>query len=72
MRPLSYPDTNIVVLCYAINSPASYENINFKWIPELRKHLPEIPILLVATKVDLREDDAAMQALTDRNLLAIT
>lgn len=34
----------------------SYENVQTKWVPELRSVQPGIPIILVGTKVDLRED----------------
>nr|XP_025664564.1 rac-like GTP-binding protein RAC13 [Arachis hypogaea] len=33
-----------------------YENISKKWIPELRHYAPNVPIVLVGTKLDLRED----------------
>ena len=27
LRPLSYPDTHVVLLCFAIDSPDSLENV---------------------------------------------
>ncbi|CAG0900967.1 unnamed protein product [Cyprideis torosa] len=59
LRQLSYKHTQIFLLCYAVNSDASFENIRLKWIPELRHCNPRTPILLVGTKTDLR--DAAEQ-----------
>ncbi|CAH8451972.1 unnamed protein product [Schistosoma curassoni] len=35
LRPLSYPDTDVVLLCYSIDSPDSFANIEEKWLPEL-------------------------------------
>ncbi|GLT72727.1 hypothetical protein SLA2020_446350 [Shorea laevis] len=35
---------------------ASYENVLKKWIPELQHYAPGIPVVLVGTKLDLRED----------------
>ncbi|VDP40778.1 unnamed protein product [Schistosoma margrebowiei] len=35
LRPLSYPDTDVVLLCYSIDSPDSFENIPEKWLPEV-------------------------------------
>ena len=55
MRPLSYPDTDVFVLCFSLSDRASYENIRLKWLPELRHHGPGVPIVLLATKQDLRE-----------------
>ena len=54
LRPLSYPATDVFLLCYSIVSRASFENCASKWIPELRHHCPGAPIILVANKIDLR------------------
>lgn len=58
LRPLSYPQTDVFFLCYSVENPNSFENIEPKWIPEIRHHCPNVPIILVACKVDLREGDA--------------
>ncbi|GLG99858.1 Uncharacterized protein GBIM_06232 [Gryllus bimaculatus] len=57
LRPLSYPNTDCFLLCYSVASRSSYENIVSKWYPEIRHHCPTVPIVLVATKIDLREED---------------
>ena len=57
LRPLSYPGTQVFLLCYSVISKASYENCENRWIPELKHHCPEIPIILVGTKIDIREED---------------
>ncbi|KAK9948380.1 hypothetical protein M0R45_003960 [Rubus argutus] len=36
--------------------PLSYENVSKKWIPELKHYAPGVPIILVGTKLDLRDD----------------
>jgi GTPase SAR1 family protein len=41
-------------------SPSSFENVKDKWIPELRHYCPETPIILVGTKIDMRNDQAAV------------
>ncbi|KAK3020280.1 hypothetical protein RJ639_047720 [Escallonia herrerae] len=56
LRPLSYRGADIFLLAFSLISKASYENIHKKWIPELRHYAPTTPILLVGTKLDLRED----------------
>ena len=58
LRPLSYPDTSVVLICFAIDSPDSLENIPEKWVPEVRHFCPNVPIILVGNKKDLRNDDA--------------
>ncbi|KAJ3184398.1 aldehyde dehydrogenase 3, member A2 [Gaertneriomyces sp. JEL0708] len=56
LRPLSYPDTDVVLLTYSSVYPPSCENIESKWIPETNHFLSNVPRILVATKIDLRTD----------------
>lgn len=55
-RPLSYPDTDVVLICFSISNPVSLSNISEKWFPEVKHFCPNIPILLIGTKKDLRQD----------------
>ncbi|OPL21300.1 ras-related 1-like c3 botulinum toxin substrate, partial [Mytilus galloprovincialis] len=55
LRPLSYPLTDVFVLCYSVDNKASFQNIKSKWYPEVSHHCPDVPIVLVATKTDLRK-----------------
>ncbi|KAI6661972.1 Transforming protein RhoA-like [Oopsacas minuta] len=54
LRPLSYPDTDVVLMCYSIDNPDSLENIEEKWVPEVRHFCPTVPIILIGNKKDLR------------------
>jgi len=56
LRPLSYPDTDVILMCFSIDSPDSLENIIEKWHPEVRHFCPNVPIVLVGNKKDLRND----------------
>ncbi|XP_065865623.1 rac-like GTP-binding protein ARAC3 [Euphorbia lathyris] len=56
LRPLSYRGADVFLLAFSLISKASYENIAKKWIPELRHYAPGVPIILVGTKLDLRDD----------------
>ncbi|KAJ6938349.1 rac-like GTP-binding protein ARAC5 [Populus alba x Populus x berolinensis] len=56
LRPLSYRGADVFILAFSLISKASYENVAKKWIPELRHYAPGVPIILVGTKLDLRED----------------
>ncbi|KAI9365551.1 Rho small monomeric GTPase [Zopfochytrium polystomum] len=56
LRPLSYPDTSVFLVCYSVVSPSSFENVRAKWVPEIRHHSPGTPIVLVGTQSDLRDD----------------
>jgi len=55
LRPLSYPGADIVLLCFSTISQASYDAIRDKWAPEVNHYIPEVPHILVGTKIDLRE-----------------
>ncbi|PKI33251.1 hypothetical protein CRG98_046355 [Punica granatum] len=44
LRPLSYRGADVFVLAFSL------------WIPELQHYAPGIPVVLVGTKSDLRED----------------
>lgn len=67
LRTLSYPQTNVFIICFSISSPASYENVLHKWHPEVTHHCPGVPILLVGTKSDLREDSETLKKLKEAN-----
>lgn len=66
LRPLSYPQTDVFLICFSITSPQSFTNIEQKWKPELKHHAENVPFLIVGTKADLREDEAQVQALKDK------
>ncbi|XP_018917600.2 ras-like GTP-binding protein RhoL [Bemisia tabaci] len=55
LRPLSYPGTNCFILCFSIGARSSFENVLSKWYPEIKNKCPNVPIILVGTKTDLRE-----------------
>eukprot|EP00474_Spongospora_subterranea_P010499 CRZ10957.1 hypothetical protein [Spongospora subterranea] len=56
LRPLSYHSTDAFILCFSVANHPSFINITQKWIPELKQHKQlDVPFILVATKVDLRE-----------------
>ncbi|XP_063327868.1 ras-related C3 botulinum toxin substrate 1-like isoform X2 [Pelmatolapia mariae] len=61
LRPLSYPETDIFFICFSLVSPASFENVRHKWIREVRHHCQNTPIILVGTKMDLRDDKDALE-----------
>ncbi|KAK5915167.1 hypothetical protein CesoFtcFv8_000784 [Champsocephalus esox] len=56
LRPLCYTSADVFLLCFSVVSPASFQNIPEKWISEIRRHAPFVPIVLVGTQCDLRED----------------
>ncbi|RXN11259.1 DNA methyltransferase [Labeo rohita] len=55
-RPLSYPQTDVFLVCFSVVSLSSFENVKEKWVPEITYHSPKTPFLLVGTQIDLRDD----------------
>lgn len=47
LRPLSYPQTDVFLICFSVASPSSFENVTSKWYPEIKHHCPDAPIILV-------------------------
>lgn len=65
LRPLSYPNTDVFLLCFSVISRASFSNVA-SWEAELRHYAPGTPILLVGTKTDLRTDKNVLERLAGR------
>ncbi|XP_003456406.1 ras-related C3 botulinum toxin substrate 1-like isoform X3 [Oreochromis niloticus] len=72
LRPLSYPETNVFLICFSLVMPASYENVRHKWYQEVTHHCPNTPIILVGTKLDLRDDKDTLEKLKKNKISPIT
>ena len=57
LRPLSYPDTDVILVCFSVKEPDSFENVQRKWIPEITHYCPGVPFLIIGHETS-REDDA--------------
>mmetsp|Transcript_60961 Transcript_60961/g.84794 ORF Transcript_60961/g.84794 Transcript_60961/m.84794 type:complete len:199 (-) Transcript_60961:347-943(-) len=68
LRALSYPETDVFLLCFSVVSPPSFDNIKTKWFPEISHHCPEAKTMLVGTKIDLREDKETLENLKGEKL----
>nr|XP_028601355.1 rho-related GTP-binding protein RhoV-like [Podarcis muralis] len=56
LRSLCYAETDVFLVCFSVVNPTSFQNIMEKWIPEIRTHNPQTPVVLVGTQSDLRDD----------------
>jgi small GTP-binding protein len=65
LRVLSYPDTNVCILMFDVANPDALARVESMWTPEIRHHIPGAPILLLGTKIDLRENHLVVQKLHD-------
>ncbi|KAJ3425271.1 hypothetical protein M0812_27706 [Anaeramoeba flamelloides] len=72
LRPLSYPQTDVFLVCFSLISPASFSNVKSKWIPEIKHYCEDLPIVLVGTKIDLRDDQDTLMKLEEKNLEPIS
>lgn len=62
VRPTAYPDTDVIFLCFAIDSQLSLKNVETKWLPEVKHFCPKVPIILIGNKKDLRDQFKAKVA----------
>ncbi|QSL65113.1 hypothetical protein MERGE_002418 [Pneumocystis wakefieldiae] len=72
LRPLSYPESDVILICFAIDYPSSLENVTDKWYPEVTHFCPNIPIVLVGLKSDLRKNRNAIGLLRSQGLNPVT
>mmetsp|Transcript_7663 Transcript_7663/g.8114 ORF Transcript_7663/g.8114 Transcript_7663/m.8114 type:complete len:142 (+) Transcript_7663:201-626(+) len=57
LRPLSYPHTDIFILCFSLVNRITLSSIRNKWVPEIQHYCPGATWILVGTKADLRDSD---------------
>ena len=72
LRPLSYPQTDVFLMCFSVISPISFDHVQQKWFPEISHHCPGVPIVLVGNKIDLREDPVTISVLRERRMSPVT
>jgi small GTP-binding protein len=42
LRPVSYPDTDVVLICFSVDVRDSFFNVTAKWLPEIQHHCPGV------------------------------
>lgn len=72
LRPLSYPETDLLFVCFAIDCPNSLENVMDKWYPEVLHFCPTTPLILVGLKSDLRNKRNCIDLLKTQGLTPVT
>lgn len=56
LRPLSYPQTDVFIICFSLVSPKSLQDVEDDWVPDLKKHCPGVPYILVGLRSGLRDE----------------
>ncbi|KAJ3663837.1 hypothetical protein Zmor_008058 [Zophobas morio] len=59
LRKEVFENADCILLCYSINSKPTFKNVSKKWVLEVRQHAPLVPIVLVATDTETRNNNAA-------------
>ncbi|KAK3709481.1 RHO4 protein [Vermiconidia calcicola] len=72
LRPLSYPETDLLFVCFAIDCPNSLENVLDKWYPEVLHFCPTTPLFLCGLKSDLRNKRTCIELLKTQGLTPVT
>ncbi|ELR21068.1 Rac1 protein [Acanthamoeba castellanii str. Neff] len=79
LRPLSYPQSDVFLLCFSVVSPPSFEveltrpgNLRSKWNPEVVQHCPGVPRFVVGLKTDLRGNSEVVSRLAERGMRPVT
>ncbi|CAG8832995.1 12582_t:CDS:2, partial [Gigaspora margarita] len=72
LRPLSYDQTDVFLICFSVVSPDSFDNLKEKWFPEMQHFCPGIPFLIIGTKIDLRDDPLEIRWLSRYDQRPIT
>jgi len=56
LNVLGYNQADVFVVVFSVSDPNSFKNVKKFWIPEIRKYDSTIPILLIANKIDKRDE----------------
>ncbi|XP_034090071.1 rho-related GTP-binding protein RhoF [Gymnodraco acuticeps] len=72
LRPLSYQEANLILVCFDVTNPTSYENVLIKWHPEVKHFCRDTPVILIGCKTDLRKDKECSRKLKAMNQVPVT
>eukprot|EP01108_Squamamoeba_japonica_P008407 TRINITY_DN7473_c0_g1_i1.p1 TRINITY_DN7473_c0_g1~~TRINITY_DN7473_c0_g1_i1.p1 ORF type:complete len:200 (+),score=83.52 TRINITY_DN7473_c0_g1_i1:110-709(+) len=72
LRPLSYPATDMFLICFSVVGPDSFQNVLTKWHPEIHHHCPKAKRMLIGTKMDLRDNNDILAKLSRTGQAPIT
>lgn len=61
LRTMHYTDTDVVLICFSIDSHSTLEDVQANWVPEVNDFCPNAPIVLVGIKKDTRNDPYEMK-----------
>jgi small GTP-binding protein len=65
LRPITYTDTDIFIICFELSDSLSFIDYIKKWKDEISIHVPNAPFMIVATKSEIRDDKKMMKEFDD-------
>lgn len=65
LRPLSYPQTDVFLVCFDINNRDSFTKLQTTWLPEVKRYQNGTPIIIVGNKMDIRSESQLENAAND-------
>ena len=72
LRPLCYPQVDVALICYSVVDHTSFDNVRSKWVREVHRHCPGVPIILVGTQTDRRIDSSEIKRLKSQGKRPLT
>ncbi|XP_061655106.1 rho-related GTP-binding protein RhoF isoform X1 [Phyllopteryx taeniolatus] len=72
LRPLSYQEAHLILVCFDVTNPTSFDNVTIKWHPEVKHFCQDVPVILIGCKTDLRKDKECTRRLKTLNQAPIT
>ena len=57
LRRMMYANTDVFLVCYSCMQPSSFDNVEKKWMDDVRSHDPSSLVILVALCIDLRTNN---------------
>ncbi|KAG9350101.1 hypothetical protein JZ751_026454, partial [Albula glossodonta] len=72
VRPLAYPDSDAVLICFDISRPETLDSVLKKWQGETQEFCPNAKVVLVGCKLDMRTDLNTLRELSKQRLIPVT
>ncbi|KAK9396721.1 rho-related GTP-binding protein RhoN [Crotalus adamanteus] len=72
VRPLAYPDSDAVLICFDISRPETLDSVLKKWQGETQEFCPSAKVVLVGCKLDMRTDLNTLRELSKQRLIPVT
>ncbi|KAK1877778.1 Rho-related GTP-binding protein RhoN, partial [Dissostichus eleginoides] len=72
VRPLAYPDSDAVLICFDISRPETLDSVIKKWQGETQEFCPNAKVVLVGCKLDMRTDVSTLRELSKQRLIPVT